>query len=179
MSEKSIYVLPLGNVSLDFIEKLKSDLEKVFDFEIKLENKIEISDYAYNKEKNKYNGRIILNELSKVNFKNCEKILAITDEDLFTEDLDYIFGQAESSGKVCLISIKRLDPEFYKEKPNESLFYNRILKEAVHELGHTFSLKHCQNKKCVMHFSNNIENTDLKSKNFCTKCEKLYKYINF
>lgn len=177
MLDKFIYILPLGKASLEYFKKLEIDLEKRFGFKIKLENKIEIPDYAFNKEKDQYNGRIILNELSKINFENTEKILAITNEDLFTEDLSYIFGQAELSGKVCLISIKRLNPEFYKEKPNKDLFYDRILKEAVHELGHTFSLKHCKNKKCVMHFSNNIEDTDLKNSEFCEECGKLCRYM--
>ena len=178
MSEKNIYILPLGNVGLKFFEKIKTDLEKKFDFRVKLENRIEIPDYAFNKEKDQYNGRIILNELSKINFENTEKILAITDKDLFTEDLDYIFGQAESSGKVCLVSTNRLNPEFYKEKLDKDLFYSRVLKEAIHELGHTFSLKHCQNKKCVMHFSDNINNTDFKDSEFCEKCNEAYKYMN-
>ena len=124
------------------------------------------------------NGRIILNELSKISFENCEKILAITDKDLFTEDLEYIFGQAETSGEICLISTYRLDPKFYNDKSNKDLFYNRILKEAAHELGHTFSLKHCQNKKCVMHFSDDIKDTDIKSSKFCEECRKLYQYMN-
>jgi len=179
MRDKSIYILPLGNISLDFVEKLKSNLEEIFGFKIKLTNKREIPDYAYNKEKDKHNGRIILNELAKVNFENCEKILAITNEDLFIEDLSHIFGQAELSGKVCLFSINRLNPEFYKEESNKNLFYDRILKEAIHELGHTFSLKHCQNKKCVMCFSNNIEEVDIKKSEFCEDCEKMYKYMNF
>ena len=65
------------------------------------------------------------------------------------------------------------------EESNKNLFYDRILKEAIHELGHTFSLKHCQNKKCVMCFSNNIEEVDIKKSEFCEDCEKMYKYMNF
>ncbi|NQU99867.1 MAG: archaemetzincin family Zn-dependent metalloprotease [Parcubacteria group bacterium] len=177
MHRKSIYLLPLGNVDLEYFKKLRIDLKESFGFDVEKADKIEIPDYAYDKEKNKYNGRIILNELAKTNLENCEKILAVTDEDLFTEDLDYIFGQAELSGNLCLISLRRLNPEFYKEKLDKDLFYNRILKEAIHELGHTFSLKHCQNKKCVMHFSDDIKDTDNKESDFCEECGKLYKYM--
>ncbi len=179
MDKKYIYVLPLGKIDLSFFEKLKKDLQKIFNFEIELGDRAQIPDYAYNKGNGKYNGRIILNELAKLNFTNSEKILAITGQDLFTEDLNYIFGQAESGGKICLISTYRLNPEFYLEKTNDELFYNRILKEAVHELGHTFGLKHCDNKKCVMCFSDGIEATDDKESVFCEKCEKVYKYMNF
>ena len=34
------------------------------------------------------------------------------------------------------------------------MFNDRIAKEAIHELGHSFGLFHCNNKRCVMYFSN-------------------------
>lgn len=177
MSKNYIYILPMGNIGLEFFENLKNDLKGKFEFKVRIEEKIDIPDYAYDKDRDQYNGRIILNESESIRFKNAEKILVIAPIDLFTEDLNFIFGQAESSGKVCLISTKRLNPEFYKEKLDKDLFYNRILKEAAHELGHTFGLKHCKNKKCVMHFSNSIEDTDLKNDEFCEGCKKIYKYM--
>lgn len=179
MSRSYIYILPLGNIDLDFFEKLEKDLEKKFGFEVKIKNMKEIPNYSYNKDRDQYNGRIILNELENINFRNAEKILAITEVDLFMEDLNFIFGQAESNGKICLISTKRLNPEFYGKKLDRDLFYKRILKEAIHELGHTFGLKHCENKKCVMCISNNIGNTDLKNNDFCEECGKLYNYFTF
>ncbi|MBV9667768.1 MAG: hypothetical protein JO327_06520, partial [Nitrososphaeraceae archaeon] len=41
----------------------------------------------------------------------------------------------------------------YVLKADEYLFYQRIVKEAVHELGHAFGMNHCRNTSCVMHFS--------------------------
>lgn len=178
MGEKSICVLPLGNIGLDYFEKLKKDLGRVFGFKIRLADKIESPDYAYDKEKGKYNARIILNEFNKINLENCEKALVITDQDLFSEDLNYIFGLAETNGRNCIISTKRLNLQFYNAKDKKDLFYKRILKEIVHELGHVFSLKHCQNKKCVMHFSNSVKDTDEKESEFCEKCEEIYEYMN-
>lgn len=174
---KFIYILPLREVNLDYFEKLEKDLENKFNFKVRLGNKVEIPDYAYSKDRNQYNGRIILNELDNIKIEGAEKILVITEVDLFADDLNFIFGQAESSGKMALISTKRLNPEFYKQKKGEDLFYKRIFKEAVHELGHTFGLKHCQNKKCVMHFSNKVEDTDVKEGVFCVECGKLYEYM--
>jgi archaemetzincin len=46
-------------------------------------------------------------------------------------------------------------------------------KEAVHELGHAFGLVHCKDFECVMHFSNSIEQVDLKANAFCRKCADL------
>ena len=47
-----------------------------------------------------------------------------------------------------------------------------MLKEAAHELGHALGLKHCKNRFCVMHFSNNLKDTDIKTSWFCNDCER-------
>jgi len=46
----------------------------------------------------------------------------------------------------------------------------RAVKEAVHELGHTFGLDHCSDPRCVMHFSNMLADTDRKGREFCPSC---------
>src|ERR687898_582901 len=67
--------------------------------------------------------------------------------------------------------LERLKPEFYDLAPNDLVFYDRVTKEAVHELGHSFGLFHCNNKRCVMHFSNSLYDTDFKNRIFCKNCK--------
>jgi len=57
-------------------------------------------------------------------------------------------------------------------KPDKGLFRERILKEAVHELGHTFGLSHCSSPSCVMFFSNSLPGTDRKKSDFCPECRR-------
>jgi archaemetzincin len=81
-----------------------------------------------------------------------------------------VFGQAQIDDGVSSIYLPRLRQEFYGLKPDKSLFYQRTVKEAIHELGHAFGLKHCNNQICVMHFSNSLPDTDLKQNRFCDIC---------
>jgi archaemetzincin len=103
-----------------------------------------------------------------------EKVLALTGADLYTRSHEYnfIFGLAQRQGRAALVSLHRLDPTFYGERPDRKLFLARAAKEAVHELGHTFGLVHCQDFKCVMSFSNSIFDVDEKSAAFCGGCEE-------
>ena len=98
------------------------------------------------------------------------KLLAICDFDAYSSGLNFVFGQAQIDGGVSAIYLPRLRQEFYGLNTNKSLFYQRIIKEAVHELGHAFGLKHCNNPMCVMHFSNSLPDTDIKQNSFCDIC---------
>jgi predicted Zn-dependent protease len=98
------------------------------------------------------------------------KILAICDFDAYTDKLNFVFGEAHLGGRICAIYLPRIRQEFYGLKPDKSLFYQRLVKEAVHELGHAFSLGHCGNIKCVMHFSNSLSDTDIKISHLCNVC---------
>lgn len=167
------------NVSDFLIKKLENDLSNKFQFSIKVIKDIEIPDYTYNNLRKQYNGRKIINELNRLDFPEAKRILAIFSVDLYAEGLNFIFGEAESPGKIAIISTARLNPQFYNQKYDPEIFYQRILKEAIHELGHTFSLSHCPNSACVMYFSNTIEDTDAKTVNFCGKCQKLLEFAKF
>lgn len=91
------------------------------------------------------------------------RVLGVVDVDLYAEGLNFVFGQAELGGRTAVISLKRL---FAKPQ----ILLERALKEAIHELGHTFGLQHCKDRLCVMHFSSSLGDTDLKSTEYCESC---------
>jgi archaemetzincin len=99
-----------------------------------------------------------------------DKIIGVTDVDLATPVLTFVFGEAQLNGNAAVISLTRLKQEFYQLLPNQKLLLNRAIKEAIHELGHTLGLLHCDDVECVMHFSSNITGIDQKYLNFCTDC---------
>ena len=107
----------------------------------------------------------------KPNRRIATKILAVCDFDAYSNGLNFVFGEAYLDGTVSAIYVTRLRQEFYGLKADESLFSQRIIKEAVHELGHAFGLSHCEKTKCVMHFSNSLRDTDIKEGNFCNSCK--------
>jgi archaemetzincin len=97
----------------------------------------------------------------------AERVLAVTDVDLYAGDLNFVFGMAWPSGEARVISLFRLSLDADEER-----FRSRALKEAMHELGHTFGLGHCADPSCVMWFSNTLGETDRKGAAYCPRCEE-------
>lgn len=129
---------------------------------------------AYNKERKQYDADKLLFDLLSFAPLNANRTVFLMREDLYAKGLSFVFGVARGA-RACLISTTRLDPRFYGEKDMEKareLFKERLIKEIIHELGHTMGLPHCENKKCVMVFSNSIEDVDAKEKDFCKYCAK-------
>ena len=99
-----------------------------------------------------------------------EKLLGVAECDLFIPILTFVFGEAQLGGRGAVLSIARLEQTFYGLPDDPALLYRRTEKEALHEIGHTFGLVHCSDYGCVMHFSNSIEEVDLKGDRFCAAC---------
>ena len=159
----------------DIISTLENTLSEEFNASIVTASPIkEISDQLFDKQRKQWKSNDILQRLSDIyNPSKSTKILAICDFDAYSGHLNFVFGEAYVEGSISAIYLPRLRQEFYGLKPDESLFYQRIVKEAVHELGHGFGLNHCKNIKCVMHFSNSLTDTDIKSSHFCIVCKGL------
>ena len=128
-------------------------------------------DFAYHAERQQYHSSEILARMQEFVGDGCWRLLAVTDADLYIPILTFVFGEAQLGGKCALVSTHRLRQEFYGLPPDRDLLMERLLKESVHELGHTVELTHCDDYRCVMAASHAVEWIDLKDSTFCPECE--------
>ena len=159
----------------DIISTLENRLSEEFNASIVTASPIkEISDQLFDKQRKQWKSNDILQWLSyKYKPSKSRKILAICDFDAYSGHLNFVVGQAYLDGSILAIYLPRLRQEFYGLEADDYLFYQRIVKEAVHELGHAFGLNHCGNTRCVMHFSNSLPDTDIKESHFCNVCKRI------
>jgi len=94
----------------------------------------------------------------------------VTSLDLYVPVLTFVFGEAQLEGRCALVSLHRLREEFYGLPASNDLLHERLTKEAVHELGHTFGLRHCHDWRCVMASAHGVERLDVKTAEFCPTC---------
>ena len=86
--------------------------------------------------------------------------LLFTASDLYPgSNWNFVFGQANIQARVGVWSLYRYgDPDLSKEAFD--LCLKRTLKTAVHETGHTFSIKHCTFYHCVMQGAYHLKEAD-------------------
>ena len=104
--------------------------------------------------------------------RECWRVLGVTPLDLYIPILTFVFGEAQLEGGCAVVSTHRLRQEFYGLPADPELARQRLLKESVHELGHTLGLTHCENYECVMAPSHDVEWIDLKSSHVCWHCRR-------
>ncbi len=152
------------------LEGLREEIQKVFRTETRIiKSKIDISP-AYDPIRSQYDASALLLRLLDEQPPDVWAILGITEVDLFVSIFEFLFGMAQLDGAGAILSTYRLKNERYGLPPDRGLFAERLIKEALHELGHTFGLVHCFNPQCVMNPSTYVEQIDMKSKELCRQC---------
>lgn len=91
--------------------------------------------------------------------------LAVTSTDLVAPGREFVFGEAALGGFWAVVSSARL---VAPDRPELTL--ERLLKEALHEIGHLGGLGHCSRPDCIMCRSATVVAVDAKQPDFCQKC---------
>ena len=168
-----IALLPIGIIPGEILGLLREVLPKTFERELEVLRPIAVPKQAFNPTRGQYHSSTILKLIQRTLAGRFERILAVTDVDLFVPQLNFVFGEADVLNGNAVISLARLRPQFYGLAGDGHAVRDRVVKEANHEIGHTYNLSHCENPQCVMFFSNTIRDTDTKFAEFCKECAKM------
>jgi archaemetzincin len=161
-----------AGVEEETMAHLRSRLPEIFAVRLAEEGALELERGEYVERRGQYDALRILARLRTLK-PRADLLLAVTEADLFIDGMNFIFGAADPRHGSAIISLARLGIGFPGPAVTRELLLRRTLIEAVHELGHLQGLGHCPDRRCVMHFSNCLLDTDRKHPDFCPRCEAL------
>jgi archaemetzincin len=166
-------VVPVGDVPGGRLHDFVNRLERQLAEPVKVCPDGPDPAFAFDTQRSQYRSDLLLLRLASI-VGGGGKILGLTDLDLFIPVLTFVFGEAQLNGRAALVSTYRLRSEMYGLSPDPDLLLERLVKEALHELGHTRGLLHCYQTDCVMQPSTYAELIDLKPARFCSRCQSLW-----
>ncbi|MBE0659790.1 MAG: archaemetzincin family Zn-dependent metalloprotease [Bryobacteraceae bacterium] len=170
----TIHILPVSppHIDLNLLDRLSADLAARLQMQCRVHVDEFDSGFAFDTYRGQTYSTAILAKLAEVEVTEGDIVLGVTEADLFVPVLTFVFGEAQYPGKAAVVSVARLREEFYGLPADAEKLRVRLLKEAVHEIGHTRGLGHCDDWQCVMVSSHRVERLDLKGAEFCAQCGK-------
>jgi archaemetzincin len=165
-----VHLLPVGTIQQSLLESLRSDLQKSLRVECEIHPLRLDPAPSYHAERQQFYSSELLRRMRQLVRPGDWRLLAITDVDLYIPILKYVFGEAQMGGPCAIVSAFRLRQEFYGLAQDDGLLRDRLVKESMHELGHTLDLRHCEDYRCAMASSHAVEWIDLRERSWCESC---------
>jgi archaemetzincin len=166
----NLHLLPIGDLNDGLLGELAPALAGIFRVPCVLAHRSLNPDFAYHREREQYHSSEILQAMQAHVSSDCWRVLGVTAVDLYIPILTFVFGEAQIGGPCGLVSAYRLQQKFYGLPHDPEILRVRLLKEAVHEIGHTLDLSHCDDYQCAMAPSHAVEWIDLKEYRLCDSC---------
>ena len=161
---KTFYIQPLGTAGKNYkevLERMGLYAEPFFGVTAKVLEPIPMFEDALDAKRGQYDASMIIHLLADRVPDDALVYIGITDKDLYSEGMNFVFGEASLSWRCGIYSLVR-----YQTK-DEALFTRRSLKLLSHESGHILSIEHCVTYACVMQGANNLREDDSHPMHLC------------
>lgn len=162
---KTIAIQPFDDVPVSYLQHVELELKKYYP-QVVTRAPFALPKAAYYQPNNRYKADSIIDFLKARNPDNLVT-LGITTKDISTSKGSYsdwgIMGLGYCPGKSCVASTFRLHGNNKLEK---------LVKVALHELGHTQGLKHCPQEGCLMRDAKGKDHLN-QLNTFCSSCKKV------
>ncbi len=170
---KAIHLLAVGMVRTGLLDEMAASLARLFQISCRVRKERLDAEFALDSIRGQHQSSMILARMLPLVENDGVRLLGITEHDLYVPVLTFVFGEAQLKGSCALVSAHRLRDEFYGLPPNPAMLKQRLVVEALHELGHTFGLRHCALWRCAMASTHSVERLDLKEPGYCPACSRL------
>lgn len=164
---KTIIIQPYNDFPAVSVKDIEARLKTIYSGRIVINSPVELPPKAYYHKRNRYRADSLIRILNRT-VKEDELIIGLTNKDISHTKggkdpiPDYgIMGLGFCPGRSCVASTFRLKGVNRTEK---------LVKLAIHELGHTQGLNHCKVSTCLMRAAEGRDHfNELKA--FCPQCK--------
>jgi archaemetzincin len=167
---KSLDLLPIGELPAGMLQCLAPALANVLRVPCEILPYALSPKFALHAERQQYHSSELLRRMQEHVRPVTWRVLGVAAVDLYIPILTFVFGEAQMGGPCAVVSAHRLRQEFYGLDADQGMLADRLLKESVHEIGHTLDLTHCEDYRCAMAPSHAVEWIDLKEGVLCPNC---------
>lgn len=172
-SKKAIVVVPIGWIPELVPKVIAGHIAGFLNIAVETCSPLEHPAYAYDTHRLQYDAGLIIEHLESSSLHQYGKVLGVLDLDLFIPLFTHCLGEARQGGRCALVSVFRLQGDRPESGSLLSpLGFIRAAKVALHELGHLFSLFHCGDHHCLMHYCADIEDLDTIPPHYCRYCHR-------
>jgi archaemetzincin len=165
-------VVNIGRVEPGVLEEARGCVEALFHCDVSSRAPLPVPPDALDVRRQQHSSVAFMLAMARESTSDADRVIGITEYDLFIPMLTFVFGQAQLRGRLALVSMARLRQEFYGAAPDPELLRLRMLKEVGHELGHSVGLIHCADRECLMSLATSIQDVDRKGLDFCRSCRE-------
>ncbi|MEO7310784.1 MAG: matrixin family metalloprotease [Chitinophagaceae bacterium] len=168
-SNRKILIQPLDDIGENVIAFLDSNIARYYKATISVLPARRIPASAWYAPRHRFRADKILAFLRTFARAADTYVIGVTGKDISTSNganPDWgVMGLGYQPGSCCVVSDYRLN----KYPQSEWELHSKLLKVAIHELGHNFGLPHCPNEQCLMTDAKGKDRLN-HEKDFCPKC---------
>jgi archaemetzincin len=156
-------IVPIGPVDSTLLAVVAANLETTIGLNVDIRGAEPQPEHAFLPGRGQYDADKIITHLDAMT-TGARYRLGITQYDICTAILTFVFGESQLGGRTALISVYRIKDTL----PERT--YLRSAKIGCHEVGHLMGIGHCRAPDCLMRFSSNLEALDRLPLGLCSAC---------
>jgi archaemetzincin len=172
--ERIVRLVPLGDVEPELLEAVSAAISARVNAKVEIAAKEELPADAFYKPRKRWRADTLLTFLDSKS-AGAWRVVGVTNAEISTTKgsiIDWgIAGLGSIGGPSCVVTAYL----YKKYSRGKERMIHRFADCAVHELGHTLGMPHCETPGCVMADAkgNAIKSADESSGDYCEPCRKL------
>jgi len=169
-----IRLVPLGDVEPELLDAVSKAITARVNATIEVAGREELPAEAFYKPRKRWRAEKLL-EFLDARAAGAWRVVGVTNAEISTTKGDIvdwgIAGLGTIGGPACVVSAQL----YKKHSKTKAVMLRRFSDVAVHELGHTLGMPHCESKGCVMADAkgNAIKSADHSTGEYCGPCRAL------